>query len=320
MCLMAFDWQPDSPQGECLLLIGNRDEFHARATAGLCVWPDGVLCGGRDLVAGGGWLVMHPAGSLATLTNVRQLDHPAPTASISRGQLVAAAARQALGRCSRWRLEDWLRALVAGESVPAALEGADAQKLSALTLEAVDWCNLLVCDGKALWRLHHGPQGAEVSRLGAGVHSLSNGHPETDWPKQRRLSGRLAALLDPSARAGQTTARPLSDDALLDLLKDDWRPAPTQLPATGLSPEREALLSSPFIVSAEYGTRASTLVRWQRHPTRDTADPSGVVQTLTLLERRFSPEGHTIASRRAMTRLLATGSDEEGDIGSWRLS
>ncbi|HAR07089.1 MAG TPA: hypothetical protein DCR98_01565, partial [Cobetia sp.] len=68
MCLMAFDWQPDSPQGECLLLIGNRDEFHARATAGLCVWPDGVLCGGRDLVAGGGWLVMHPAGSLATLT------------------------------------------------------------------------------------------------------------------------------------------------------------------------------------------------------------------------------------------------------------
>lgn len=105
MCLMAFDWQPDSPHGDCLVLIGNRDEFHARATAGLGVWPDGLLCGGRDLVAGGGWLVMHPAGSLATLTNVRQLDRPAPTASISRGQLVAAAADRHWGAAlaGRWK-------------------------------------------------------------------------------------------------------------------------------------------------------------------------------------------------------------------------
>ncbi|MGS0467338.1 NRDE family protein [Cobetia marina] len=62
MCLMAFDWQPDATTGHCLTLLGNRDEFHARATTGLCRWPDTALCGGRDLVAGGdGWSCIGPA-------------------------------------------------------------------------------------------------------------------------------------------------------------------------------------------------------------------------------------------------------------------
>ncbi|WP_158774551.1 NRDE family protein [Cobetia sp. L2A1] len=285
MCLMAFDWQPMVAQGECLILIGNRDEFHARATTGLCQWPDNALCGGRDLVAGGGWLVMHRSGALATLTNVRQLDRQSPAATLSRGRLVTAAVRQAVPGTPDLALKDWLEALVAGKTVSAALQADNAQQRTPMALAEFDWCNLLVCDGQSLWRLHHGPEGSQLTSLPAGIHSLSNGHPDTEWPKQQRLSQHLAAL----------TARKacLSDEDYLDILKDKWRPPVARLPATGLNSAREALLSSPFIISPEYGTRAATLVRWQR---------DGTQQTLTLHERRFSPEGHCVASRKGISR------------------
>ena len=41
------------------------------------------------------------------------------------------------------------------------------------------------------------------------------------------------------------------------------------LPATGLTRERERLLSAPFIVSREYGTRCSTLLAIGRDATVD---------------------------------------------------
>ncbi|WP_024951082.1 NRDE family protein [Cobetia crustatorum] len=280
MCLMAFDWQPMAAQGECLILIGNRDEFHHRATTGLCHWPDDTLCGGRDLVAGGGWLVMHRSGALATLTNVRQLDRQSPAARHSRGRLVTAAVRQAIPGAPGLALKDWLEALVTGKAVSAALEANDAQQRFSMTLAELDWCNLLVCDGHTLWQLHHGPEGSQLMCLPAGIHSLSNGHPDTAWPKQQRLSQRLAEL---KARKAH-----VSDKEYLDILKDEWRPATALLPATGLDCAREALLSSPFITSPEYGTRAATLVRWQR---------DGTQQSLKLHERRFSPDGDCVASR-----------------------
>ena len=46
---------------------------------------------------------------------------------------------------------------------------------------------------------------------------------------------------------------------------DDRAPADDyELPDTGISRERERLLSSPFIVSESYGTRCSTLVALAR--------------------------------------------------------
>ncbi|MDH2291129.1 NRDE family protein [Cobetia sp. 10Alg 146] len=297
MCLMAFDWQPDATTGHCLTLLGNRDEFHARATTGLCRWPDTALCGGRDLVAGGGWLVMHRAGALATLTNVRQLDRPSLAATISRGQLVTAAVRQAVANASTLSLGDWLEALSAGETVMARLAADSPEHCEPLSLSALDWCNLLVCDGRTLWRLHHGPDGSQLIRLPPGLHSLSNGHPDNEWPKQRRLRQRLAAL--------KASAVMHDDDACLGILQDGWRPPTAQLPATGLALEREALLSSPFITSPEYGTRAATLVRWQRDDKR---------ASLTLHERRFSPQGQCVAHRKAVSHL------QEEATREWHLS
>src|SRR3546814_15301339 len=62
MCVVALAHRvhPDWP----LILIGNRDEFHARAAAPLHEWDDGSgIVAGRDLQAGGTWLgVPRPRG------------------------------------------------------------------------------------------------------------------------------------------------------------------------------------------------------------------------------------------------------------------
>jgi len=52
MCLIAWNWQPASPNP--LLLIANRDEFYARPTASLHWWQDAPILAGRDLQAAGG--------------------------------------------------------------------------------------------------------------------------------------------------------------------------------------------------------------------------------------------------------------------------
>lgn len=84
MCLLVLAYQvlADCP----LLLAGNRDEQHARASAPLQWWPDGDLVAGRDLVAGGTWLGAARDGRFAVVTNFPTL--PAPANAPSRGQLV----------------------------------------------------------------------------------------------------------------------------------------------------------------------------------------------------------------------------------------
>ena len=72
MCVVAFAWNLH-PRWR-LLLAGNRDEFHARATAPLARWDDdsGIIAG-RDLEAGGTWLGVDVRGRCALVTNVRDL-------------------------------------------------------------------------------------------------------------------------------------------------------------------------------------------------------------------------------------------------------
>ena len=85
MCLVliAIGVVPRTP----LLLLGNRDEFHGRASAAAQPWnEDARIAGGRDLVAGGTWLAARSDGRFATVTNVRS-GVPA-TAPKSRGALV----------------------------------------------------------------------------------------------------------------------------------------------------------------------------------------------------------------------------------------
>ena len=67
--------------------------------------------------------------------------------------------------------------------------------------------------------------------------------------------------------------------ALFAALADRQPANDVDLPATGLPLDRERLLSSPFIISPNYGTRSSTVL----------ALHDGGAAELT--ERRFAPDG-----------------------------
>lgn len=257
MCLIVFDWRPGSAMP--LRLAANRDEFHDRPSAALAVWEDvPEILGGRDLRAGGTWLAAHACGRLAAVTNVRDPEFRAPTDGPSRGDLV----RHAL-TCES--LERWLQQLAHGNA------------------ERYAGFNLLASDGRRLWHLHHGREGTRLQRVSPGMHGLSNAHLDTPWPKLVRCRDRLAEAL-----AGKTMGHATMDSARAawSLLADDRRPPDTDLPDTGVGLALERQLSSPFIIGADYGTRASTWVEWQAHG------------KLYIGERSFGPNGHLLGERQ----------------------
>ena len=87
-----------------------------------------------------------------------------------------------------------------------------------------------------------------IRRLPAGVYGLSNGLLDDRWPKQELARERLATL----------AGRPPGHEAMRATV-NNRSPAPDrELPDTGVGPELERLLSSQFICTPEYGTRATT--------------------------------------------------------------
>ena len=220
MCLIAWNWQPDSERP--FLLAANRDEFFARPALPLHWWQDGRILAGRDLHGGGTWLGMTRCGRVAALTNFRDpanQRHDAP----SRGRLVA----------------DFL-----------AGTASASEYLQQLTPHAQHYnpFNLLLLDGQHLMGFESNK--ARSFALTPGVHGVSNADFDTPWPKLVRLKQALAQL------------RPVDErNSLMDALQDQTIAADGQLPRTGIALERERLLSAAFIQSADYGTRASSIIR-----------------------------------------------------------
>lgn len=223
MCLLliAVDAVPRKP----LLLLGNRDEFHARASAPAQPWrEDAHVVGGRDLVAGGSWLALRDDGRFAAVTNLRT-GVPA-TAPRSRGDLV--------------------RDFVLGEDTPASY-------LDALRAIVGDFgpFNLVVGDADDVFAL--GSSDRRVRALAAGVHVISNGPIGVHWPKTERLQRRFERLVAEHDGA-------VGDEPLLDLLRDETQPPDAALPDTGVGAALERVLAPIFIRGESYGTRAGTLV------------------------------------------------------------
>ena len=224
MCLilLAHDAHPRYR----LVVAANRDEAYARPTAPAAWWADapGVLAG-RDLLGGGTWMGITRGGRFAAVTNFRETAPPPPDAP-SRGHLVG-----------------------------GFLRGADAPDayLRALAPRAGEYAgfNLLVGDGEELRYFGNRGEG-EARTVDPGVHGLSNALLDTPWSKVERGKAGLAAAL---ADRGE-----VDPEALFRVLWDA-EPAPdAHLPDTGVGLERERTLSSPFIRSPEYGTRASTVL------------------------------------------------------------
>ncbi len=221
MCVIAFAWQTHARWR--LLLIGNRDEFHARPSAALARWSASPVLAGRDLQAGGTWLGVTDDGRCSVVTNVR---NPRDSQEgLSRGLLVS----------------DFLSSGTPAPAHAAALGG-----------QAADYrpFNLLLFDAQAGAHVGNRPR-AHAGELSPGIHGLSNAELDTPWPKTLRLTERLAQwLVDDRA----------DFEPLFTALADERRAPDQSLPDTGIGLERERWLSSIFIRGETYGTRASTIV------------------------------------------------------------
>ncbi|MBS0565923.1 MAG: NRDE family protein [Proteobacteria bacterium] len=222
MCLLllAIDTVPGRPW----LLLGNRDEFHARPTAPAQEWGD--VFGGRDLQAGGFWLALNRNGRYAAVTNLRRSG--APPARRSRGALVGGFVGGTVGATAY--------------AATVARERAEYGPFNLVAGDTHGACFVSSIDGA-------------VRTLARGVHAFSNGSLEDEWPKMRRLREKFSALL----QSGK-----VEDAALLDLLCDDTYPLDSDLPETGIGLELERRLASIFVMPMSvrgdaYGTRASTL-------------------------------------------------------------
>jgi len=254
------------------VLLANRDESFDRAAAPMAWWSGqvagGGLLAGRDLCAGGTWLGLTATGRLALVTNVREPGQVLMSVP-SRGDLVPL----------------WLRA---GHAVH------DTAALEALGSVARNGFNLVVADlagsgpDPARW-LSNRPVPRQRG-LGLGVHGLSNAALDTPWPKLVRLKQCLSDML---AAADDLQGLQAAGFGALS----DPRAAPdADLPATGLSLQRERQLSSAFIrivgddpARAVYGTRCATVIVMQR---------VGRQRSLHTVERSFGPAGEVAGEVR----------------------
>lgn len=227
MCLIIFAYKshPKYP----LIFASNRDEFYSRPTAVADFWEDAPqVLAGRDLVADGTWLGITKTGRFAAITNYRE---PFAESGIkSRGLLTK-----------------------------YFLEGQESPENYLLKIEAeqndYSGFNLLIGDfgkeKKEMFYFSNRDEGG-IRELSAGIYGLSNHLLDTNWHKVVKSKKRFTSIIESSAN--------FSSDDLFEILADTLPASDENLPITGVGMERERILSSPFIKTDTYGTRASTIL------------------------------------------------------------
>ena len=220
MCLILFAYRRHPDYP--LIVIANRDEYYARPSRDAHWWDDADVYAGRDLEAGGTWLGVNRRGHFAAVTNVREPGAMSP-GKRSRGDLT----REFLAGNAEAR--DYLQQLAQRDQEYAGF-------------------NLLLGNAQQLWFYSNREQ--QVQRIDAGVYGVSNGVFDEPWPKLRTGRQELSALLD-----GE-----VDHEQLMEILTDHRTAEDHELPSTGVTLDIERLLSSRFIRSPDYGTRACSVV------------------------------------------------------------
>lgn len=219
MCVLFFAL--DQHSSYPVVFAGNRDEFYHRPAAPASWWTEcPAVLAGRDLEAGGTWMGTTRTGRWAALTNVRDFRNPRE-GRVSRGVLV--------------------RDYLCGREAP----GAYADRMHA-RLDDFAGFNLVLGDGAAAWYLSTHTDAPQS--LSPGVYGLSNATLDVPWPKVVRGRQAFETVL------GHPDPDPTD---LLAILADPTRAPDENLPDTGIGNGWERILSSLYIVSDDYGTRAS---------------------------------------------------------------
>ena len=220
MCLILFAYQ-QHPEF-ALILIANRDEYYARPTRDAHWWDDAEIFAGRDLEAGGTWLGINRQGHIAAVTNVRE-PGGMRAGKKSRGDLT----RDYLA--ANEQPEDYLQRLARRDQDFAGF-------------------NLLLGNPAGLWFYSNRNHG--IRQVEPGVYGISNGGFDEPWPKLSSGKAELENLINDDIDTAE----------LMEILTDHQIAQDHELPSTGVPLDFERLLSSRFIRSSEYGTRACSVV------------------------------------------------------------
>lgn len=230
MCLIVLHWQPG--RDNKLTIAANRDEFYRRPARQAHFWHDSpTIFAGRDLAAGGTWLGVTQSGRFAALTNFRSAKEPRKGGS--RGAI-----------CREF--------LAGGQTADEFCTQLRAKQ------DEFAGFNALLFDGHSLWYCSN--RHAEFAfSLGAGTYGLSNHLLDTPWPKVERSKRQFTGIL-----AGLNPQQDLTEAAFTELssmLQNTTQAEDEDLPDTGIGKSGERFLSSIFIQSQDYGTRASTVMQ-----------------------------------------------------------
>ncbi|XPF94101.1 NRDE family protein [Colwellia sp. RE-S-Sl-9] len=228
MCILfiALKQHPKYP----VIICANRDEFHQRPTQNLHVWPENSILAGKDLQAGGTWLGLTQSEHFSALTNFRQ-PHLIDNTKTSRGNLVLKALSE--------------------ENIASKNENIRTHLVNHSHI--YNGFNLIYGNLDKLYCFDSVHKKEHV--MNNGVYSICNGALTDSWPKMTRGQQKLKALITNEKHENE-----LDGDLLLALMNDTVQAPLKDLPKTGLPTEREALLSSIFITSPDYGTRSTIII------------------------------------------------------------
>jgi len=231
MCLIVIAWQqhPEYP----LIVAANRDEYYDRPTEIAHIWQQSSdssatkILAGRDLTAGGTWLGVNDKGKFTAVTNYRE--GIPETKPHSRGELTTGYLKS-----------------------PMSPEQYAQQCLD--TGNQYNGYNLLLNEGDELFYCSN--QYPDIKKLSPGIYTLSNHLLNSPWPKSIHVKDELSSLLS----SDPITPTPIHIDDIISCLHRREPFADEYLPNTGVGLEIERMLSPPFILSPDYGTRSTTVV------------------------------------------------------------
>lgn len=227
MCLINFHFQAHPTYK--LIVVANRDEEYNRPTKFAHFWEDASILGGRDLLQMGTWLGVTKTGKFAAITNYR--DPKRAQGKKSRGNIV----------------RDFLIENIHPKKF--------IEKLSK-TRTLYGGYNVLLGDSNELY--HYNNVFNETNVITPGTHSLSNCTLNTPWPKVVKGATYLKEVIKKSTKT-------IDIEQLFQINTDEEIAPDDKLPNTGVGIELERLLSPLFIKMPNYGTRATTVVLFDKN-------------------------------------------------------